>query len=79
VPDDTPTSSNALPPRIQLIQMGRAHVVSRTVYAAAKLGLADQFASGPKTAVELANSMNVHARSTARPVHSRPSHSRVGS
>ena len=33
-----------LPPHARLIQMGRAHVVARTVYAAAKLGLADQLA-----------------------------------
>jgi hypothetical protein len=61
-----PTASQALPPHIQLIQMGRAHVVSRTVYAAAKLGLADHLASGPKSAAELAGSMKVHARSLHR-------------
>ena len=37
------------PPHIQLIQMGAA-VTSRTVCVAAKLGLADQLASGPKSA-----------------------------
>ena len=66
LPDDMPTASQTLPPHIQLIQMGRAHVVSRTVYAAAKLGLADQLASGPKSAAELAGSMRVHARSLHR-------------
>ena len=66
MPDDMPTASQTLPPHIQLIQMGRAHVVSRTVYAAAKLGLADQLASGPKSAAELAGSMRVHARSLHR-------------
>ena len=54
------------PPHIQLIQMGRAHIVSRTVYAAAKLGLADQLASGPKSAKELADPMHVHAPSLHR-------------
>jgi len=57
---------DALPPHVQLIQMGRAHVVSRTVYAAAKLGLADQLASGPKSAVELAGPLHVHAPSLHR-------------
>ena len=57
MPDDTPN----LPPHIQIIQMGRAHVVSRTVYAAAKLGLADHLAFAPKSAVEIAAAMQVHA------------------
>jgi hypothetical protein len=61
-----PESAQALPPHIRLIQMGRAHVVSRTVYAAAKLGLADQLASGPKSAAELAGAMQVHAPSLHR-------------
>ncbi|MHC2332954.1 methyltransferase family protein [Bradyrhizobium sp. USDA 4454] len=55
-----------LPPHIQLIQMGRAHVVARTVYAAAKLGLADQLAAGPKSAVQLAGLLQVHAPSLHR-------------
>ena len=55
-----------LPPHVQLIQMGRAHVISRTIYAAAKLGLADQLASGPKSAAELAGPMHVHAPSLHR-------------
>jgi hypothetical protein len=55
-----------LAPHVQLIQMGRAHVVARTVYAAAKLRLADQLASGPKSAAELAGPMHVHAPSLHR-------------
>lgn len=57
---------DALPPHVQLIQMGRSHVESRTVYAAAKLGLADQLASGPKSAAELAGPLHVHAPSLHR-------------
>ncbi len=49
-----------------MIQMGRAYGVSRLVYAAAKLGLADQLASGPKSAAELAGPMRVHAPSLHR-------------
>jgi DNA-binding IclR family transcriptional regulator len=60
------TRPDDLPLHVQLIQMGRAHVVSRTVYAAAKLGLADQLASGPKSAAELAGPMHVHAPSLHR-------------
>jgi O-methyltransferase domain/Dimerisation domain len=53
-------------PHLRLIQMGQAFVVSRTVYAAAKLGLVDQLASGPKSAAELAGPMQVHAPSLHR-------------
>ena len=58
--------SESLPPHLQLIQMGRAFIVSRTVYVAAKLGLADQLASGPKSAAELAEPLQVHAPSLHR-------------
>jgi hypothetical protein len=61
-----PSVSRSLPPHVQLIQMGRAHIVSRTVYAAAKLGLADYLASAPKSAAELAGVLHVHARSLHR-------------
>ncbi len=64
--DPKPATSQVLPPHIQLIQMSRAHIVSRAVYAAAKLGLADQLASGPKSAIELAGPMDVHAPSLHR-------------
>jgi hypothetical protein len=64
--DNKPPASQGLPPHIQLVQMGRAHIVSRTVYAAAKLGLADHLASAPKSAAELAGAMQVHARSLHR-------------
>ena len=61
----TPESSST-PPHLQVIAMGRAHIVSRTVYAAAKLGLSDHLAPAPKSAVELAGEMRVHARSLHR-------------
>src|SRR6476661_10473455 len=63
MPDNEPA---VLPPHVQLIQMGRAHIVSRTVYAAAKLGLADHLAAGPKSAAELAGDVRVHAPSLHR-------------
>jgi hypothetical protein len=56
----------ATAPHIRLIQMGQAFLVSRTVHAAAKLGLVDQLTSGPKSAAELAGPMQVHAPSLHR-------------
>ena len=49
------------PPHARLIQMGTGYWVSRIVYAAAKLGLADHLAGGPKSAVELAGPTRTHA------------------
>ena len=64
--NNTHAAPRALPPHVQLIQMGTAFWVSRVVYAAAKLGLADQLAAGPKNAAELAGLMQVHAPSLHR-------------
>lgn len=58
--DGEETTSQALPPHAQLIQMGTASWVSAMVYAAAKLGLADQLSTGPKSAAELAGTMRLH-------------------
>src|SRR5262245_21774878 len=60
------TSSKALPPHAQLIQMATAGWVSRITYAAARLGLADHLAEGPKTAAELAGPLSLHAPSLHR-------------
>lgn len=49
------------PPHAQLIQMGTAHWVSRILFVAAKLGLADRLASGAKTADELAGPTGTQA------------------
>ena len=66
MPDPKPSKSQVVPPHIQLIQMGQAGLVSRIVYAAAKLGLADHLAPGPKSAAELAGRMQVHEPSLHR-------------
>jgi hypothetical protein len=58
--------SNALPPHAQVIQMGTGSWVSAIVYAAAKLGLADHLAAGPKSAAELAGATGTHAPSLHR-------------
>jgi methyltransferase family protein len=57
---------HSLPPHVQLIQMIMAIVDAKVLYAAAKLGLADQLATGPKSAAELSGPMAVHAPSLHR-------------
>src|SRR3954470_7141889 len=68
-----PEGAQTLPPHIQVMQMGRAHIVSRTVYAAARLGLADHLAAAPKSATEIAGVMQVHAPSLHRLMRTLPS------
>jgi O-methyltransferase domain/Dimerisation domain len=60
------SSSRELPPHIQLVQMGSAYWISRVVYAAAKLGLADHLSGKPKSAIELAQITRSHAPSLHR-------------
>jgi hypothetical protein len=59
-------ASPSVPPHVQLIQMGRGSVVADVVHIAAKLGLADLLADGPKSAVELAGPLALHAPSLHR-------------
>ncbi|HEX4440452.1 MAG TPA: methyltransferase [Thermoanaerobaculia bacterium] len=56
---EQPSQGNAPPPHVQLIQMVTACWVSRMVYAAARLDLADRLAGGPKSAAELAPDLGV--------------------
>jgi hypothetical protein len=63
--NETPHES-APPPHAQLIQMATGYWVSRIVYAAAKLDLADRLADGPKSAAELAGSTETDAPSLHR-------------
>ncbi|MBM1172686.1 methyltransferase [Microvirga arabica] len=58
--------SQALPPHVQLIEMGTAYWISRVVYAAAKLGLADHLDSKPMAAAELAQLVGAHVPSLHR-------------
>ena len=60
------TQLQAKPPHAQLIEMGMAHWISRILYVAAKLDLADQLAGGPKSADELAGPTGTHAPSLYR-------------
>ncbi len=41
-------AANAVPPQMVLMQMATAYWVSQSIYAAAKLGIADQLKAGPK-------------------------------
>ena len=67
MPERSPQAPSAsMPPNAQLIQMATAHWVSRIVYVATRLGLADYLADGPKTAEELAVSTGTHAPSLYR-------------
>ena len=45
------------PPHARLAQMATGHFLSRLVYMAANLGIADHLATGPKSAAELAGPM----------------------
>lgn len=62
--------SDATPAHAQLIQMGTAYWVSRLVHLAAELGLADQLATGPLTADELAGRTKTHAPALYRVLRS---------
>ena len=64
--DSGHNGGGAVPPHVQLIQMATAYWVSRIVYVAAQLKLADHLASGPRSAAELAGPTGTHARSLHR-------------
>jgi hypothetical protein len=53
---------NELQPWQQLLQMMTGSWVSRAIYVAAKLKLADQLKNGPRTADDIAQSMDVKSR-----------------
>ena len=59
-------AAETLPPHVQLIQMGTAYWVSRAVYAAAELKLADRLGTEARTAAELAGAASLHAPSLHR-------------
>lgn len=61
-----PAGAGGSPPHVQVIQMAIAIWASRAIYAAAKLGIADLLAAGPKTADQLAAAVDAHPRSIYR-------------
>lgn len=58
--------AGGLPPGVALYQMAIGHYVSRALHLAAKLGLADLLADGPRTGADLAKATDTHAPSLAR-------------
>jgi hypothetical protein len=58
--------SPAVPAHVHMIQIGTAYWLSNLVYTAAKLGLADHLADGPKTAADLAPLTSTNARAMHR-------------
>jgi len=61
--DNQSVASEAVPPHAQLIQMATDKWVAAIVYAAAKLGIADHLADGPRSAMELSGATRTHAPS----------------
>src|SRR5262245_47862239 len=59
-------TSPALPPHAQVIQMGTAYWLSRLVYTAAKMGLADHLSDGAKSATDLAATTRTNPRALHR-------------
>jgi SAM-dependent methyltransferase len=66
--------TEGFPDHVQIIQMGIAIWGARAVYAAARLGLADLLADGPRMVDELAASTGTHDRSLYRLLRALASH-----
>jgi len=60
------TKPGELPPQLALFQMMTGHYLSRAVYVAAKLGIADLLSEGPQHYNELAKATGTHAPSLNR-------------
>ena len=65
-PHERATQSQGVPPQLALYQMSIGHYVSRALHLAAKLGLADLLADGPRHSGELARSTATHPASLNR-------------
>jgi len=61
-----PPSNADVPPSVAMLQMISGFWISRAIYIAAKLGIADQLRDGPKTVDELAAATATHAPSLYR-------------
>jgi O-methyltransferase domain len=66
MPESAHPNPELAPPHVQLIEMGNAALVPMIVHAAAKFGLADHLANGPKGAEVLAGLTGTHAPSLYR-------------
>ena len=65
-PADEPQAEDAAEAQAALQQMTNGYWLTQTVYVAAKLGIADLLAEGPRTIQELARSTSTHASSLYR-------------
>src|SRR5262245_40095803 len=63
---DTPPAAPEVPPHAQVIRLATAYWVSRAVYAAARLGIADLLQDGPRHADQLAAATGAHAPTLRR-------------
>jgi hypothetical protein len=63
---ETPQPNQAMPPQLAVLQMASGYWVSRSIYVAAKLGIADLLKDSPKSCDELATATGTHARSLYR-------------
>lgn len=62
----TREDATSLSPYQQMIQMSSGHIVSKSLYVVAELGIADLLATGPRTSAALAAATSVHAPSLYR-------------
>ena len=62
----TGTKQDATPPQFALYQLATAHYLSHALQLAAKLGIAELLADGPRQATDLAARTGTHARSLPR-------------
>jgi SAM-dependent methyltransferase len=63
---DKARQDTELPPRLALFQLVTSHYISRAIYVAAKLGIADMLAAGPRVCDDLAAATGTHAASLNR-------------
>ena len=63
---DQQQAPTAVPPHVQLIQMGTAAWVSAILSTTAQIGLVDRLVAAPLSAEELAGPMQLHAPSLHR-------------
>jgi hypothetical protein len=63
---ETPQPNQAMPPQLAVLQMASGYWVSRSIYVAAKLGIADLLKDSPKSCDELAAATGTNAPSLYR-------------
>jgi hypothetical protein len=59
-PQESPQTTNSMPPAVALRQMLLGYRISQALYVAAKLGIADVLKDGPKGSDELATAVGAH-------------------